>query len=72
MQPRPAARGFLRSPIIFGEQDAYFDADVVIGDLQARLGTPDANITRIPEAGHYLQAHAPEAYVSALIGFLDT
>ncbi|MEO0946237.1 MAG: alpha/beta fold hydrolase [Pseudomonadota bacterium] len=57
--------------IIFGEQDAYFDADVVIGDLQARLGTPDANITRIPDAGHYLQAHAPEAYVNALTSFLD-
>ncbi|MEO0569759.1 MAG: hypothetical protein AAF066_18670 [Pseudomonadota bacterium] len=57
---------------IFGEQDACFDADVVIGNLQARLGTPDANITRIPEAGRYLQAHAPEAYVSALTGFLDT
>lgn len=56
--------------IIFGEQDAYFDADVVVVDLQARLGTPDANITRISDAGHYLQAQAPEAYVSALTGFL--
>ena len=72
-EPRDASLAAYSGPtaIIFGEQDAYFDADVVIADLQARLGTPDANITRIPDAGHYLQAHEPAAYVSALTGFLD-
>ena len=57
--------------IIFGEKDGFFDADTVIADLKSRLGTADANITRIPEAGHFLQAQAPDAYVRALTEFLD-
>ncbi|MFO6464213.1 alpha/beta fold hydrolase [Jannaschia sp. KMU-145] len=57
--------------IIFGERDGYFDPDVVIPDLAARLGVDDADITRIPEAGHYLQAQEPAAYVDALATFLD-
>lgn len=58
--------------IIFGEKDGYFDADIVVADLATKLGTPEDAITRIPDAGHFLQAQAPDAYVAALTTFLNT
>ncbi|GFE65727.1 alpha/beta fold hydrolase [Litoreibacter roseus] len=58
--------------IIFGENDLFFDASIVVPDLAAKLGTPDENITLIPGTGHFLQAIAPDAYVSALTEFLNT
>ena len=58
--------------IIFGEKDGYFDHTVVVADLAAKLDTPEDAITRIPEAGHFLQAQAPDAYVDALTTFLNS
>ncbi|WP_299739448.1 alpha/beta fold hydrolase [uncultured Roseobacter sp.] len=58
--------------IIFGEQDGFFAADIVIADLAAKLGTNAGDITRLPETGHFLQAQAPAAYVAALTDFLNT
>ncbi|UWR14895.1 alpha/beta fold hydrolase [Sulfitobacter sp. M368] len=57
--------------IIFGEQDGFFAPDIVIPDLAAKLGTDEGDITRITDAGHFLQTQAPDAYVAALTAFLN-
>ena len=57
--------------IVFGTQDKYFDADVIVPDFQAALGTPDEAITLIPEAGHFLQEQTPEAYADAILAFME-
>ena len=58
--------------IVFGERDGFFDADTVIPDLQAALGTPDANVTRIPDAGHFTPERTPDALVAAIDAFMKT
>ena len=73
-EARNAALAGFEGPtaVIFGERDGFFDHTVVVPDLQTRLGTEDANVVRIPDAGHFLQLQEPDAYVDALTAFLGS
>ncbi len=41
-------------------------------DLAAKLDAPDDAITGITDAGYFLRAQAPDAYVGALTTFLNS
>ena len=58
--------------IVFGTQDRYFDHTVVVPALKSALGTPDANVTLVPEAGHFVPEHAPDKVVEAIDAFMKT
>lgn len=76
MQSEPARREAMASfgkptAIIFGEQDKFYDANVVVPDLKESMGTSDNNITLVPSSGHFVQEQAPQAYIDAVVTFLD-
>lgn len=57
--------------VLFGAEDGFFAPTIVAPDLQAAFGTPDENLTLIPDSGHYAQEQTPEAWTAAVIDFLD-
>ena len=57
--------------IIWGSEDAFFDADIVPVLFQQSFAVPDSLVTIIDGAGHYIQEEAPDAYVKAVSDFLN-
>lgn len=54
--------------IIWGERDLVLPAGLI--DTAWLRTLPDADVTRLPEAGHFLQEDAPDYVVSELLRFL--
>ena len=73
-EQRTAALAAFEKPtaIVFGERDGFFDADTVVPALQEALGTPDANVTLLPDAGHFTPERTPEALADAIDAFMRT
>lgn len=57
--------------VIFGEQDKFFDVNVIVPDIQATFDVPDERVTVIEDAGHYVQEQAPAQYTAAVLTFMD-
>ncbi len=56
--------------IIWGEQDAFFDVDIVAARFQEQFSVPQNRITIVPNTGFYIQEEAPADYIRAVVRFL--
>ncbi|GAA0873380.1 hypothetical protein GCM10009117_25270 [Gangjinia marincola] len=57
--------------IIWGQDDAFFDVNIVAARYEAQFAVPQNRITIVPNAGHYIQEEAPDEYINAVVEFLD-
>ncbi|NJP44128.1 alpha/beta fold hydrolase [Actinacidiphila epipremni] len=66
------AREFKDRPvkIVWAMKDVAFTPDILEGQWLRTF--PDADVVRLPDAGHYLQEDAHEEIVAELLGFLRT